>query len=542
MKKKSKKNRDIKPNSIKPMLATLVDKPFNDEDWLFEIKLDGFRAIAELDNNNIQLYSRNLLSFKQRFPTLIHHLKDLSLDAILDGEIVVLNKQGVSEFQKLQNFNSYSDIYYYVFDILYWNGQDLRNYPLTERKAILQKIIDKDSQIRYLDHVEKSGLEFFKFCQEKGLEGMVAKKKESLYSEGIRSKSWLKIKNEHLQEAVICGFTEPLGGRKGFGALVVGFYNKRKLHFSGHVGGGFTVKQISEIKALLSPLIVLDCPFESVPKTNTKVTWVTPKYICEVKFKELTSEGIMRQPIFQGLRMDKSQKEVLEEKPKPIESVHKKVKQSKSSKEKKEGLPAAKKGKGKNIDLVRCKQSPCPIKLRQSPGVEGSKVTQYLLEEFPFLTHLDKFYWEKEKITKGEVLKYYASIADVMLPYLVDRPQVLKRFPNGASQASFYQKNLENHPDWISTIAIQHENRTIDYLLIEDLKSLLYAVNLGCIEIHSWFSSVQNLNNPDILILDLDPEDISFEAVIEIAILLHEILEKYKIPHFCKTSGSRGLH
>ncbi|MBA3602071.1 MAG: DNA ligase D, partial [Parachlamydiaceae bacterium] len=515
------------------MLATLVDKAFDDEDWLFEIKLDGFRAIAELDNSIVKLYSRNQLSFNQRFPTIVNQLKKLSLDAILDGEIVVLNKNGISEFQKLQNLNADSDVYYYVFDILYWEGQDLRKSTVIERKLILEKILGNSSQVRYLDHIEKRGLDFFKFCADKNLEGMIAKKKDSPYLEGIRSKSWLKIKNEQQQEAVICGFTEPRGGRKGFGALVVGFYKNGKIKFSGHVGGGFSAKKLAEIKALLTPLIISECPFASKPKTNSQVTWVTPQYICEVKFKELTTEGIMRQPIFQGLRMDKSPDEVVEEKPQSTENVHKKSKESKEFKESMQSNPA----KEKESHASKANVS----KGRISMGNKKEKNID-LLEEFPFLTHLDKLYWEKEKITKGDVLEYYASIAHKILPYLVNRPQVLKRFPSGSAQPSFYQKNLENHPDWISTISIKHENRSVDYLLIEDIKSLLYAVNLGCIEIHSWFSSIQNLNNPDFLILDLDPEDISFEVVIETALLLHEILEKMKVPHFCKTSGSRGLH
>nr|MBA3603434.1 DNA ligase [Parachlamydiaceae bacterium] len=439
------------------MLATLVDKAFDDEDWLFEIKLDGFRAVAELEKSTVKLYSRNQLSFNQRFPTIVNQLKKLSLDAIFDGEIVVLNKNGISEFQKLQNLNEDSDVYYYVFDILYWEGQDLRKKTVIERKLILEKILVNTSQVRYLDHVERFGMDFFKFCEDKNLEGMIAKKKDSPYLEGIRSKSWLKIKNEQQQEAVICGFTEPRGGRKGFGALVVGFYNKGKIYFSGHVGGGFSTKKIKEIKVLLTPLIISECPLASKPKTNTQVTWVTPKYVCEVKFKELTSEGIMRQPIFLGLRMDKSLDEVVEEKPQSTEIEHKKSKQSKESKEANQSKPT----KEKESHVSKANVLKCHI----SSGNKKGKNTN-LLEEFPFLTHLDKLYWEKEKITKGDVLEYYASIADKILPYLVDRPQVLKRFPNGSAQPSFYQKNLENHPDWISTISIKHENRSVDYLLI----------------------------------------------------------------------------
>lgn len=491
-----KVRQDPKPHKIKPMLATLVDKPFDGTDWIFEIKLDGFRAIAELSKDHVELYSRNLLSFNKRFSSVVDELKKLSLDAVLDGEIVALNAEGVSQFQTLQNENVKEDLYFYAFDILYLDGKDLRDLPLIERKSILAKILRKNSAIRYLDHITAKGLDFFQFCEKRGLEGMMAKKKESPYLEGVRSKAWLKIKNEHTQEVVICGFTEPKRGRKDFGALMTGVYKDKKLHFSGRVGGGFTVKKLKELKAMMIPHIIRECPLDVVPKPNSDVTWITPKFVCQVKFKEMTKDGIMRQPIFLGLREDKSASEVVEEKPKSVKMA------------------------------------------KKSSSVKGKSS----VGDYTFLTHLDKLYWNTEKITKGDVVNYYASISKYILPYLVDRPQVLKRYPEGISQPSFYQKNLENHPDWISTIKIKHEDKTIEYLLINDTRSLLYAVNLGCIELHSWFSRVQHLENPDFLLLDLDPEDISFEAVIETAQTLHSILDDLKVPHVCKTSGSRGMH
>lgn len=503
VKKKQKNQHDPKPHKVKPMLATFVDQPFDDKEWIFEIKLDGFRAIAELSKDHVELYSRNLISFNKRFPSIVGQLKELSLDAIFDGEIVALNQEGISQFQRLQNEVSAKDLYFYVFDILYLDGKNLQNLPLLKRKNILSNILKTNSVIRYLDHIEDEGLAFFKLCKEKELEGVIAKKKESHYQPGVRSKAWLKIKNEQMQEVVICGFTEPKRGRKEFGALITGIYKNRKLHYVGHVGGGFTEKELKEMKAMLLPHIVQECPLNDPPKTNTPVTWVAPKYVCEVKFKEMTAEGMMRQPVFLGLRPDKSATETVEEKPAPVKKI-----KNKSSK----------------------------IAVNKKTAKNNS------LDEYQFLTNLDKLYWKSENITKGDVLSYYASIAKYILPYLIDRPQVLKRFPNGISEPSFYQKNLESHPDWISTIKIKHENKVIEYLLISDIKSLLYAVNLGCIELHSWFSKIQNLENPDILLLDLDPEDISFDAVVETAKVLHTLLESLKIPHYCKTSGATGLH
>ncbi len=479
-----------KQRSIRPMLATFVDRPFDDEGWVFEIKLDGFRAIAILEYNQIELHSRNLLSFNDRFPLLVEELKQLRLNAVLDGEIVALNQNQIPKFQLLQNALPQTEVFFYVFDILYLNNINLQNLPLIKRKVILKENLKNTLHVRYLDFIDARGIDFFKVCQERELEGIVAKKKNSHYLEGIRSKNWLKIKNEHQQEVIICGFTEPKGGRKGFGALLVGVYKEKQLHYVGHVGGGFTQRQLNEIKTLLDPLIIEKSPFSIPPKTNTKATWVTPKYVCEVKFKESTKEGIMRQPIFLGFREDKLPNEVEEEKP-----IH------------------TKKTNKKNI-----------------------------LDAYPFLTHLDKPYWDKEKITKEDILLYYASVAKYILPYLKDRPQVLKRYPNGISKPSFYQKNLADHPSWIQTAFVEHERKTVEYLLIQDIQSLMYAVNLGCIEIHSWFSRIQNLQNPDILLFDLDPEDISFNAVIETAQSLHAILEDIKVPHFCKTSGATGLH
>jgi bifunctional non-homologous end joining protein LigD len=465
------------------MLATLVDSPFDSREWLFEIKLDGFRAIAELNRKNVEIYSRNFHPFNDRFPNLVQHLKDFNLDAILDGEIVALDEEGVSHFQLLQNYKTEKNIYFYIFDILYLNGEDLRALPLTERKSILKKVLKPDASIRYLDHIETEGKKFFTICKAHGLEGVIGKKKESLYKSGERSKEWVKLKVELRQEVVICGFTEPRNTRKNFGALIVGVYSNHLLHFAGHVGGGFTEKQLDEMKNRLAPLVTDRCPFQTPPHTHTPVTWVKPKFLCEVKFKEWTSEGIMRMPIFLGIRADK-----------PVKAV---------TREKKE------------------KSVP---------------------EEFDFITHRDKLYWEKEKITKGDLLHYYDSVARWILPHLIDRPESLRRFPNGIAKPSFFQKNITSYPEWLSTYRIEHPDKKVNYALIQDIKSLLYVVNLGCIELHSWLSRIQHLEKPDFLIFDLDPEGIAFDAVVTTARALHAILEKIQITSYCKTSGGRGLH
>lgn len=475
-----------RPHALKPMLCTLIDQPFDSTEWLFEIKLDGFRALAELNGKKVEIYSRNLQTFNERFPQLVQHLKALNLDAVLDGEIVALDAKGVSHFQWLQNDRTEENIYFYVFDILYLKGRDLRSLPLIERKSILKNILKNDSAIRYLDHIEDFGKKFFQACKKQGLEGIIGKKKESSYATGERSKAWVKIKAELRQEAVICGFTEPKRSRKNFGALIIGVYKNNVLHFAGHVGGGFTEKKLEEVKDLLSPYITKKCPFQTPPKTNTSVTWVEPRFICEVKFKEWTTGGNMRMPIFLGMRADK-----------PVRAVK----------------------------------------------LEKKMKTQKLVsEKYDFITHPDKLYWEQEQITKGDVLHYYESIAPFILPYLKDRPESLKRFPNGISEKSFFQKNLTTPPEWLKTTKVIHHDKTVNYMMIQDVRSLLFAVNLGCIEIHPWFSRIQNLENPDFLIFDLDPEDVPFDHVVETAQALHALLDAIQVPSYCKTSGGRGLH
>lgn len=312
---------------IKPMLATLIDEPFDDEDWIFEIKWDGFRALAEIHENQIDLYSRNLLPFNGKFPSIVSDLKKLKIDdALFDGEIVVVDKKGRSSFQLIQNYQSglapESALFYYVFDILFYEGKNLCKSPLIERKSLLKQLLKKSGHsIRYSDHIEKSGNQFFKQCVKLKLEGMVAKQKSSPYLIATRSKKWLKIKSLQRQEFVVCGFTEPKGSRKNFGSLIIGFYEKKELKFAGHVGGGFSENDLITLRKKFAPFIQKTCPFKKCPKkcakkcakTNAAVTWLKPHFVCEVSFNEWTKEGILRQPIFLGLREDKSPKQVKKE-------------------------------------------------------------------------------------------------------------------------------------------------------------------------------------------------------------------------------------
>ncbi|MEE9910949.1 MAG: non-homologous end-joining DNA ligase [Deltaproteobacteria bacterium] len=303
------------PHHIRPMLATLTKEPFDHPDWIFEMKWDGYRAIAEVSDGQVDLYSRNGISFAGKYPPVLDALKRLRLEAVLDGEIVVVDPDGHPDFQMLQDYpkNGKGYLLYYVFDLLYFQGHDLTGLPLSARKALLKKILPSSPVIKLSDHIEQDGVSFFKVVEKAGLEGIVAKQAEGIYRPGKRSAQWLKIKTHLTQEAVIAGFTEPRGTRNDFGALVLGVFEKNELVFIGHTGGGFNAQKLKNIRAKLNPLIRRKCPFKTEPRTNTPVTWVKPTLVCEVVFRGWTGEGLMRQPVFSRLREDKAARDVARE-------------------------------------------------------------------------------------------------------------------------------------------------------------------------------------------------------------------------------------
>ena len=308
------------PHAIKPMLATLVRKPFDHPDWLFEVKWDGYRAIAEIQHGQVNLYSRNRIALKQKFIRVAEALQKFSFEAVLDGEIVVVDEQGRPDFQMLQHYQKSGRGYliYYAFDLLFFAGHDLTNLPLLRRKEILNKIMPTGQHLKFSDHVWEKGTLFFQVVKEKGLEGIVAKHSQSTYRIGQRSRQWLKIKTQKTQEGVIAGFTEPRGGRQYFGSLVLGAYEGGQLVYIGHSGGGFAAETLKEIYERLQPLIQPECPFKKEPPSHTPVTWVKPQLVCEVTFAGWTGEGLMRQPVFSRLRQDKAAREVVREKPEEI--------------------------------------------------------------------------------------------------------------------------------------------------------------------------------------------------------------------------------
>jgi bifunctional non-homologous end joining protein LigD len=305
------------PERVRPMLATLVAEPFDRDDWVFEIKFDGYRAIADVRRRGVSLYSRNFKSFAERYAPVADTLTRLGHEAVLDGEIVVTDDAGRPQFQLLQNYKrtGQGQPCYYVFDILHLDGHDLRELPLRRRKSLLEKLLVGSKIVLVSKHVEHAGIALFKDASRAGLEGIMAKDARSPYREGVRSREWFKIKTQQRQEVVIAGFTEPRGSRKALGALVLGVYESKNLVYVGHTGGGFDDAGLVRMRQLLEPLEQKECPFKERPRTNAPVHWVEPRLVCEVKFSEWTGHGHLRQPIFLSLREDKDAREVRRERP-----------------------------------------------------------------------------------------------------------------------------------------------------------------------------------------------------------------------------------
>lgn len=512
---------DPMPTVISPMLATLVDKPFSDPEWLFEQKFDGYRALAFIEKDKFRFISRRNEDLIQKFPQaqVIPGLVNAET-AILDGELVVVDKAGKPSFQLLQNAaNSQASdgqLIYYVFDLLYLSGTDLRNNPLIERKDLLQSILRKSDFLRYSDHIIEKGEQLYAEAIRSNLEGVIGKHIRSPYAEK-RSRHWLKMKAERRQEVVIAGYTSPRHSRKYFGALVIGVYSKNKLVFAGHVGSGFDDESLKEIFDLLQPLIAKDCPFEVKPKTNEPAVWVRPEIVCEVKFSEWTDEGILRQPVFVRIRADKLPSDAVRDTPKELESVVE---------------PKLQQIKNRVISAEDAFDQE-NLKGNMLVSIDGVEVS---------LTNLDKVFWPDEGYTKGDLLRYYFRMREVVLPYLIDRPLILKRFPDGVEADYFYQHNLEETPDFVKQAQITEDDSLINYAVIDSAASLLYITNLACIAQNPFSSRIGSLENPDWIIFDLDPEEASFDKVCEVAMVVKEALDEVGLRAYPKTSGSRGMH
>ena len=525
------------PRDVKPMLATLVDKPFDSEGWSYEVKWDGFRTLSYLEKGEVEIRSRNNKDFNKKFYPIYDALKAWKIDAVFDGEITVLNEKGVPDFNALQVWRSEADgqLVYYLFDVLWLNGYDLTQSSLSERREVLQQIIPDNDFLRLSENFAVTGTEFFELADKMGLEGIIAKKNDSTYMPNLRSKQWLKIKTQKHQEAIIAGYTKNENSSKKFSALLMGVYEGDDLIFIGPVGTGFDARTQSELLDKMKPLVTDKCPFNEVPDYNkpsrfrpdppkAEVTWLKPKLIADVTYRATTNDGSMRHPSFKGLREDKSAKDVVRERPAPTNAI---LKEKKGHAEKILKAP----GKSGRKTLLN------PNDETQVRNIGGHDLK---------FTNLSKIFWPEEKTTKRDMLNYYYQVAPYMLPYMKDRPQTLNRFPNGIYGKSFYQKDVTGKvPPWIETHEYfsEGDQREKNFLVCTDEASLLYIASLGCIEMNPWSSRTKTPDNPDWCIIDLDPnKNTSFDQVVEAAVITRQVLEGMGVTSYCKTSGSTGLH
>ncbi|MDB5119329.1 MAG: ligase [Sphingobacteriales bacterium] len=525
------------PDKLKPMLATLVDEPFDNPDWVYEVKWDGYRALALLNKGEVELKSRNDKSFNEKFYPIPKILSNWKMDAVFDGEIVVLNKKGLSDFGALQNWRSEADgdLIFYVFDILWLDGKNLMDLPLKERQAILDATLPADDdQVRVSKVFNANGVDFFHAAEKMGLEGIIAKKTESTYSPNFRSKEWLKIKVHKRQEVIIAGYTKNEDTTKSFSSLLLGAYKGQSLQYVGKVGTGFSNSLQKQMMEKFNQLVIKESPFEESPDYNkpsrfrpnppkAKATWLKPELVCEIAFAEVTSDGVFRHPSFQGMREDKNAKEVVIEKEVPtqevIETDEDEVKQS---------LVSSPKSKASKTLLN-------PKDETQVRKVNGKELK---------FTNLSKVYWPEDGVTKRDMFNYYYQIQEYILPYLKNRPLSLNRFPNGIHGPSFYQKDVKGKaPEWAKRFPyVTSDGEQKEYLVGNDEATLLWAASLGCIEMNPWFSRVQSPDNPDYCVIDLDPDKNTFEQVIEAALEIKKVLDAINVPSYCKTSGSTGIH
>ncbi|MAZ28277.1 MAG: DNA ligase D [Cytophagaceae bacterium] len=488
---------------IRPMLATQGEKAFNDPEWIFEIKWDGYRILSSVIDGEAHLYSRNGIAYRKKFPGIARELESLPHDLILDGEIVVLDTKGLPVFQQLQNFDpdhTTGQLRYYVFDLLHLNGHDTTQLTLLERKSLLPEILEGLENIVYCDHIETLGKAFFNKAIDSGLEGIMAKKASSRYFPGNRSENWLKIKGINTLEAIICGYTE--SDSRPFGSLILGMYHKDSLVYIGNCGTGFNSDEQKDLVRLLQPLVIKDNPFNKKPSLKGRTAiWVSPNFICEVKYAEWTDKQHLRHPVYKGLRDDK----LLQE--------------------------------------VNTRAQPTEHKTTAS-HTDSSSILKIEDQEVK-LSNLDKVFWPQAGYRKFDLIDYYIQMADHILPYLANRPQNLHRHPDGIEKKGFYHKDQENIPSFAqsTTIYSKSAQRNIEYILCNNEATLIHLANLGCIELNPWNSTVDDLNHPTYGVIDLDPSPHnSFDEVLQTARKVKEILDRAKIEGYCKTSGSRGLH
>ncbi len=486
-----------------PMLATPADDVPRGDGWLYEVKWDGYRAIATMRGGDVDLRSRNDNALNERFPTVVRALERAirTPDCVLDGEVVAIGKDGRATFSAMQQGSDGTMYVYVAFDALEVEGEPIIGLPLRERRERLTRLIDRRRGGVQISDAFDDGQALYHAAEQQRFEGIVAKRADSVYEPGRRSRNWLKIKTHGRQEFVIAGYTKGQGRREGqFGSLVLGVWEDGRLRYAGNVGTGFNDAEIEKLQRLLKELKQDECPFDEVPKMpkvrKGDVVWVKPELVAEVEFAEWTHDGRLRAPSYQGLRDDKRPEDVHRERP------------------------------------------PLDPELRR-----GKRVLK--------LSNLEKPFWPDEGITKGDLLAYYRDVAPVLVPHLRDRPFTMKRYPDGAFGKFFFQKDAPKHmPDWIprfrakaSTRETPRRVREIDFALVNDDLALLWAVNMGCIDMNTWYSRVDKPSRPDFVLFDLDPSpDVGFAETVQVALLVKQTLDLLELQSFAKTSGSEGIH
>lgn len=497
------------PKTIHPELATLVADSPKGDNWLHEIKWDGYRLIARIQKHSVQLLTRHQNDWTEKFPTIEKTLRRFKLkDAILDGEVVALDENNLANFQVLQNLmqESYKKypLVYYVFDLLYFDGYSLFDVPLIERKRLLEQLIfakHSSSEIKFNDHIVGNGQKVFKNACKIGLEGIISKRLNSIYCER-RTKDWLKIKCIKRQEFVVVGFTDTQSSRKYFKALLLGFYNKKKqLQYCGKVGTGFTEASLREVAKQLYKYEQKQSSVDVFPtKVEKSVRWLKPKLVAEVEYFSVTDEGILRHPSFKGLRSDKDPKRIIFEIPVDVKQVEKKI---------------------------------IPEVAKKNKAVSRTK-----------FTNLDRVLYPEKKFTKQDLVDYYEYIADWIMPHIRNRPLSVVRCPKGYRKECFYQKHVnETIPSSIKSIDIVEKTKVEPYIYISSFSGLMGLVQINVLEIHPWGSNNKNIEKPDRIIFDLDPDPkVDWQDVIDCAQIVREFFAYFDLISFVKTTGGKGLH
>jgi bifunctional non-homologous end joining protein LigD len=494
-----------------PMLATLEDEKNLPRagGWEFEIKWDGYRIIGYLTGGDAALRTRKDQDYSERFANVAKELAKAmkTPECVVDGEVCALDEEGRPSFSAMQQAKPGTPIVYYVFDLLEVDGEPIIDLPLSERRARLERLLDKRNRTVQFSASFADGPALIRAAREQRLEGIMAKRLESRYLPGKRSRDWLKFKAHAEQEFVIAGFTRGKGRRAdAFGSLVLAVYGDEGLEYVGNVGTGFDEAEIERLLKKLRPLERKTAPFAEVPKLprvrKDDIVWVEPKLVAEVSFAEWTHDGRLRAPVYVGLREDKDPEEVRRE------------------------LPGERPG------------TPIPEVVKK-----GKRVLR--------LSNLDKLFWPDEGITKGDLLAFYRDVAPVLVPHLKDRPFTMKRYPDGWRGKHFFQKDApRGMPDWIPTVEIEvstrekpRQRRKISAPLVNDELALLWMVNMGCIDLNTWYSRVDKPERPDWVLFDLDPsDDAGFRETVQVARLVKETLDALGLESLCKTSGADGIH